>query len=88
MDVCSTAGRIKDIPEQELAEALNLAAVPVPASWKKILYDCPMRVTPARRLSLTDIIMSAVSEGIWNSQDGTITYSQDFGLEKRSDESA
>jgi hypothetical protein len=77
--------RIKDIPEQELAEALNLAAVPVPASWKKIL--CPMD-TNGPLAGYRQLIMSAVSEGIWNSQDGTITYSQDFGLEKRSDESA
>jgi len=79
--------RIKDIPEQELAEALNLAAVPAPASWKKILYDCPMDMD-GPLAGYRQLIMSAVSEGIWNSQDGTITYSQDFGLEKRSDESA
>ncbi|MGK2915909.1 MAG: CRISPR-associated helicase/endonuclease Cas3 [Porticoccaceae bacterium] len=78
--------RIKDIPEHELAEALNLGAVPAPASWKKILHDCPMD-TDGPLAGYRQLVMSAVSEGRWQSQDG-MTYSQDFGLEKRSHESA
>lgn len=77
---------IKDIPEHELAEALNLGAVPAPASWKNILHDCPMDAD-GPLAGYRQLVMSAVSEGRWQSQDG-MTYSQDFGLEKRRHESA
>ncbi|MGK2941308.1 MAG: CRISPR-associated helicase/endonuclease Cas3 [Immundisolibacter sp.] len=78
--------RIKDIPEHELAEALNLGAVPAPASWKKMLHDCPMD-TDGPLAGYRQLVMSAVSEGRWQSRNGMI-YSHDFGLEKRSHESA
>lgn len=78
--------RIKDIPEHELAEALNLAAVPAPASWKNILHDCLME-TDGPLAGYRQLVMSLVSEGLWQSQGG-MAYSQDFGLEKHRHESA
>jgi len=86
-DGCLLDGRhIKNIPEHELAEALNLAVVPAPASWKNILHDCLME-TDGPLAGYRQLIMSAVSEGLWQNQKD-MTYSQDFGLEKRSHESA
>lgn len=78
--------RIKDIPDDKLAEALDLGATPAPASWKNSLRDCLIEMD-GPLVGYRQLIMSAVSEGRWQSQDG-MTYSQDFGLEKCSRESA
>lgn len=79
--------RIADIPERELAEALNLASVPAPASWKNSLRDCRME-TEGPLAGYLQLIVSQLPTGNWHSQNDQFTYSQDFGLEKRRDESA
>lgn len=79
--------RADAIPERELAEVLNLNAVPAPASWKNRLRDCRME-TEGALAGYLQLVMSASSTGAWHSQDGTLAYSQDFGLEKLSNESA
>ena len=79
--------RIDAIPERELAEVLNLNAAPAPASWKNNLRDCRME-TEGSLAGYLQLVMTVSSAGAWHSQDGKLAYSQDFGLEKRRDESA
>jgi len=79
--------RIADIPERELAEALNLAATPAPASWKNSLRDCRME-KDGPLAGYFQLVMSISHDGSWQSSNGQFTYSQDFGLEKRRNEPA
>lgn len=79
--------RIEDIPEYALDEALNLAVVPVPASWKKHLHDCRID-TKGPLTGVLQLVVSESSPGVWRSLDGKFTYAQDFGLEKTRHEPA
>jgi CRISPR-associated endonuclease/helicase Cas3 len=79
--------RIADVPEWELAEALNLAATPAPASWKNSLRDCRME-KDGPLAGYLQLVMSIEPDGGWQSSNGQFTYSQDFGLEKRRNEPA
>lgn len=79
--------RIEAMSEHELAEALNLGAVPAPASWKMILGDC-RREADGPLADYRQLIMSELASGVWQSENGKFTYSEDFGLEKRRHESA
>lgn len=67
--------------ERTLAEALNLNAVPVPASWEKRLAN--YRRDDDGRVLLE---MTAVEEG-WVSVGEKFRYSEDFGLTRGNDES-
>lgn len=79
--------RIEDIPERGLPEVLNLNEVPAPASWTKLLHGC--RIDSDGPLAgVIQLVVSEASPGIWRSQNGKFTYSQDFGLEKTRHESA
>ncbi len=78
---------IEDISKHALEEALDLGAVPVPASWINSLHDCRME-TDGPLAGYLQLIMSTESEGIWHSQNGQFTYSNDFGLEKHRHEPA
>jgi CRISPR-associated endonuclease/helicase Cas3 len=69
--------------ERMLAEALNLNAVPVPASWEKRLAAC-RRDDDGRVL----LEMTVDGEGGWVSIGEKFRYSEDFGLMRGSDESA
>lgn len=75
------------IPERELAEALNLNAAPVPASWKNHLRDCRMEAEGALA-GYVQLEMTATGNGNWCAVNGKYRYSEDFGLEKNRDESA
>lgn len=69
--------------ERVLAETRNLNAVPVPASWGKRLAACG-RDDDGRIL----LEMTADTVGGWVSMGEKFCYSEDFGLVRRSDESA
>ncbi len=62
--------------ERMLAEALNLNAVPVPASWKVRLVAC-------RRDDDGRVLFEMVADGLggWVGMGGKFRYSEDFGLE-------
>lgn len=78
---------IKQILERELPEALNLNAVPVPASWRKHLHDCVFD-NEGPLAGYWQLTMKAVEAGSWSASNGKFHYSQDFGLEKTRNESA
>lgn len=79
--------RIEGFPERELGEALNLGAVPAPASWAKRLHDC-RKESDGSLAGILQLVMQESSTGVWHSKDGKLSYSQDFGLEKCRHESA
>jgi CRISPR-associated endonuclease/helicase Cas3 len=86
-DGCLLDGqRITDLPEREQAEALNLSAAPAPASWKNSLRDCKQDKDGVLAGYL-QLVMSEAPAGVWCSTTGKLTYTQDFGLEKRRHES-
>lgn len=78
--------RVDTIAERDLAEAINLDTVPVPASWKDSLRECH-RENDGTLAGVYQLVLSPSQDG-WRSEDGKFTYSQDFGLEKRRHESA
>ena len=69
--------------EWDLAETINLHAVPVPASWGKRLDGC--RRDDEGRVLLE---MAADGQGGCSAMEGKFHYSEDFGLERRKDEPA
>lgn len=73
--------RLADLPEREQAEALNLNAVPVPASWSKLLHDCPIE-KEGPLAGYWQLSMNAAAPGSWSAANGKFHYSQDLGLEK------
>lgn len=73
--------RIEDMPDQQLAEALNLNSVPVPASWGKLLYDCRID-SEGPFVGCYQLVLSLAGGGFWQSRDGNFRYSKEFGLEK------
>lgn len=73
--------------EWDLAETLNLNAVPVPASWEKRLKGC--RVEQDGDLAgYRQLEMTADGQSGWTAIDGKFRYTEDFGLERSNDESA
>lgn len=81
-DGCLLDGqRIKDIPERDLAETLNMNSVPAPASWEKFLHDCRIDSEGAFA-GFYQLLLSQTHDGFWQSQDGKFRYSKEFGLEK------
>lgn len=84
VDGCLLSGeRLESMGDQARAEALNLNAVPAPASWEKRLASC-CRDDDGRVL----LEMAADGSGGWMSRGTKFRYSEDFGLERGSDESA
>lgn len=79
--------RLADLPEREQAEALNLYAIPVPASWGRILHDCPFD-KEGPLAGYWQLSMEPAAPGSWSAANGKSHYSQDFGLEKARNESA
>ena len=73
--------RIEDIPEQKLAEALNLDSAPAPASWGKLLHDCLID-SEGPLAGCFQLALCQTPDGSWQSQDGKFGYSKEFGLEK------
>ena len=87
-DGCLIDGqRIASIAERELAEQLNLNAVPCPASWAKRLHDC-RKQTDGPLAGVWQLVTAEIAPGVWHSSDGQFTYSKDFGMEKRRHEPA
>lgn len=83
-DGCLLDGKnIEDIPEHELAEALNLNAVPAPASWAKLLHGCRMDIEGALA-GYYQLVLSQTTQGVWQSVVGKLAYTKEFGLEKTS----
>ena len=74
---------IKNIPEHALAEALNLGAVPAPASWQDSLRDCRLE-TDGSLAGYRQLVLFQSIQDIWQSRDGKFSYSEEFGLEKTS----
>lgn len=75
------------LPEREQPEALNLNAVPVPASWNKHLRDCPLD-KEGPLAGYWQLTLNSAAPGSWSAVNGKFHYSQDFGLEKARNESA
>jgi CRISPR-associated endonuclease/helicase Cas3 len=81
-DGCLIDGqRIEDLPERELAETLNLNTVPAPASWGKLLHACRID-SEGPFAACYQLVLSQIRDGFWQSQDGKLRYSKEFGLEK------
>jgi CRISPR-associated endonuclease/helicase Cas3 len=72
--------------ERDLAEMLNLHAVPVPASWEKRLMDCRLE-NQGNLAGYRQLEMSAEEHGGWLATSGKFRYSEDFGLERINNES-
>ncbi|NBQ69652.1 MAG: CRISPR-associated helicase/endonuclease Cas3, partial [Nitrosomonadaceae bacterium] len=72
--------------EYELAETLNLQAIPVPASWEKRLKDCRLE-NQGNLAGYRQLEMCADDHGGWLAINGKFRYSEDFGLEQIYDES-
>lgn len=70
------------LPERELAEELNLNAVPAPASWKNHLRDCRLEVE-GPLAGYWQLVMTNAENGGWSALNGQFHYSEDFGLEKK-----
>lgn len=78
---------LNTLNEWDLAETLNLNAVPVPASWEKRLKTC--RVEQDGDLAgYLQLEMIADGQNGWTAIDGKFRYAEDFGLERSNDESA
>lgn len=73
--------------ERDLAETLNLHAVPAPASWKGRLINCRLE-NEGILAGYRQIEMSADGHGGWSAIGGKFSYSEDFGLERVNDEPA
>ncbi len=73
--------------ERDLAETLNLHAVPAPASWKKRLLNCRLE-NEGILAGYRQMEMSADGHGCWAAMGGKFRYSEDFGLERVNDEPA
>lgn len=78
---------LADMPEREQAEALNLNAVPAPASWHKLLHDCPFD-KEGPLAGFWQLTLNATAPGSWSALNGKFHYSEDFGLEKNRNEPA
>lgn len=78
---------IRALNERDLAETLNLQAIPAPASWKGRLSDCRLE-NEGDLAGYRQLEMTAIGQGNWLATDGRFHYSVDFGLEKKSDGSA
>ncbi len=72
---------LADLPEREQAEALNLNAVPVPATWKNHLRDCPFEIE-GPLAGYWQLTLNPALRGSWSTPNGKFHYSGDFGLEK------
>lgn len=73
--------------ERDLAETLNLHAVPAPASWKKRLLNCRLE-NEGILAGYRQMDMSADGHGGWTAMGGKFHYSEDFGLERVNDKPA
>lgn len=81
-DACLLGGeRIDAIAERDLAEAINLDTVPVPASWKNSLREC-RRENEGPLAGMYQLVLEASSGGLWTASNGNFVYSYEFGLEK------
>lgn len=78
---------LKALTERDLAETLNLHAIPAPASWKGRLSACRLE-SEGDLAGYRQLEMTAVGQGTWLATDGKVQYSVDLGLEKNSDGSA
>lgn len=76
---------LADLPEREQAEALNLNAVPAPASWHKLLRDCPFD-KEGPLAGFWQLTLNATVPGSWSALNGKFHYSEDSGLEKSRNE--
>lgn len=78
--------QLSALNELDLAEMLNLHAVPAPASWKDRLADCRLE-NEGGLAGYRQLEMIADGQGGWATVDGKFRYSEGFGLENN-DESA
>lgn len=86
-DGCLLDGqRIERIAERNLSEEINLNVVPCPASWKNTLRDYRIE-TDGPLAGLWQIVVAENSPSVWQSSDSKFTYTGEFGLEKRRNES-
>ncbi|HCU23795.1 MAG TPA: CRISPR-associated helicase/endonuclease Cas3 [Deltaproteobacteria bacterium] len=79
--------KISEISERELEEALDLNAVPVPATWKKRLMDC-RHDSEGKLAGYRQLEMVSDAKSGWTAESQKLSYSEDFGLEKIADELA
>ncbi|HUX28413.1 MAG TPA: CRISPR-associated helicase/endonuclease Cas3 [Terracidiphilus sp.] len=75
------------ITERDLAEMLNRHAAPVPASWEKRLMGCRFE-NEGSLAGYRQLEMNADGQGGWSAMGGKFRYSEDYGMERGSDESA
>ncbi len=78
---------LSTLNERELAETLNLHAVPGPASWAERLIDYRLE-NESNLAGYRQLEMNADGNGNWSAIDGKFSYSEDFGLEMVNDEPA
>ncbi len=78
---------LSTLNERDLAEMLNLQAIPAPASWKGRLSDCRLE-SEGDLAGYHQLEMTAEGQGAWSAMGGKFRYSEDFGLERSTDESA
>ncbi|MBI3371761.1 MAG: CRISPR-associated helicase/endonuclease Cas3 [Betaproteobacteria bacterium] len=74
---------LDELDGRKLAETLSVNAVPAPASWKKRLAGCER--DDDGRVCLE---MTPEAQGGWTNQEMKLRYSEDYGLERKIDESA
>jgi len=73
--------RVDVIAERDLAEAINLDTVPVPASWKDSLLEC-RRENEGPLAGVYQLVLEACSGALRTAANGNFVYSYEFGLEK------
>lgn len=78
---------VSALNERDLAEILNLQAIPAPASWKGRLSACRLE-NEGDLAGYRQLEMTADGQGSWSALGGQFRYSEDFGLERSTDESA
>lgn len=78
---------INGLNERDIPEILNLHAIPAPASWKGRLNACRLD-NEGSLAGYRQMEMTADRQVAWTAIDGKFRYSEDFGLERSTDESA
>ncbi|MBL8510382.1 MAG: CRISPR-associated helicase/endonuclease Cas3, partial [Betaproteobacteria bacterium] len=69
------------LTKRERAEAINLNGVPAPASWEKLLHDCPID-SDGPLAGYWQLQMQPDGEGRWSTLKGNFYYSEELGLEE------
>lgn len=72
---------IHKMDERECAEQVSLNTVFCPVSWTGLLHSCKMD-NEGSLAGILQMVMSDVSDGVWEYDTAHLRYSRDFGMEK------